>query len=148
MGARRQEAGETLIEVLLATVILAVVGLGAFKGLGASVSVSDAKQSNAASEAALRSAAEHLQDPDVPYVDCATGASYGSALPSPPAGYTYSATVRYWVEPNTSPSATVLQLDPAFQTSCVKDAGLQKITVSIADHDGRQRTIDVMKRRR
>jgi len=143
----RDERGESLIEVMLATVILAAVGLAVFAALTASISVSEAKRTNATSEAALRSAAERLQDPDVAYVDCAVGASYSGRLPPPPAGFGYTTKVRYWDEPDTSPSATVTALEPGFRRSCHDDAGLQLITVSLTDDAGRRRSIEIMKRR-
>jgi Tfp pilus assembly protein PilV len=144
----RGQSGESLVEVLIATVILAMVGIGAFAGLATSITVSSSKRTNASSEAALRSAAERLQDPDVAYVDCATGSTYDGALTAAPAGFSYSAVVKYWVPPSSSPSATVPRLDPVFAGSCGSDGGLQSITLTLVGLNGEQRSLDVVKRRR
>ena len=146
----RSQRGETLVEVLLAVVILAMVAVGAFTALTATMRTSEAKRETAVAEGRLRAAAERLQGA-VGYVEtCASAASYRTALGSLlPSGATVS--VQLWNAPayavtTTSSTSTVVPTFTACPTS-VADGGLQLITVTVPGGDGRSRAIDVVKRK-
>jgi type II secretory pathway pseudopilin PulG len=118
-ACRDLERGETLVELLLAIVILGLAGLAVLGGLGTSIIVSDAHRNETVSGAAVRAYAEQLQTKVAAsgYVSCAGVGSYASDTVgyTPPAGYAASPTaVKYW---NLATKT--------FQTTCAPDSGVQ-----------------------
>src|SRR4051812_15904527 len=73
-GARRAESGSSLIEVLVALVLMALTGIGVLFALGGSIRVSTLHRTAADAELAGRNFAEALGDAS--YVPCAAPADY------------------------------------------------------------------------
>ncbi len=142
----RGDRGETLIELLLAVAIMSIVAVGVYAGLATTVRTSATRKPTTESEATLRAAAERLQDPGTPYVDCADSWSYLDELPDAGDGYTVSTDVRYWQAPSGGASNATLR--PTFTSTCpASDAGLQEITVVVEDSTGSTRQVQIVKRR-
>jgi prepilin-type N-terminal cleavage/methylation domain-containing protein len=119
-GDSEQEAGFTLVELLLTVAILGVGMLVIVGGMMTSIQVSDLGRRQADGQTQLRAYAEAVAG--ATYVNCAT--SYTTY--TPPTGYTALLVVSYW--DGTS----------AFVTTCpTPDKGLQKITLTISTTDSR-----------
>ena len=105
-GAARDEAGDTLIEILIAIVILGIASVALLVAFAASISASAVHRSIATFDTVLRSATQQAisqiqQQPDPLYVSCAYTSTYQTGpnqvvFSLPP---TYSASVsqvQYW----------------------------------------------------
>jgi type II secretory pathway pseudopilin PulG len=128
---RDLERGETLVELLLAIVILGLAGLAVLGAMGTSIIVSDAHRKETVSGAAVRAYAEQLQTKVAAsgYVACPTPpGSYASTVVgyTPPAGYDATNTgVTYW-NPATK----------TFGTTCGSpDSGVQAVTLRVSSAD-------------
>jgi type II secretory pathway pseudopilin PulG len=124
---RDLERGETLVELLLAIVILGIAGVAVLGGMGTSIIVSDAHRKETVSGAAVRAYAEQLQTKVAAsgYVTCAGAGSYASGTVgfTPPTGYAASPTaVQYW---NLSTKT--------FGPTCGADSGVQAVTLQVRD---------------
>jgi Tfp pilus assembly protein PilV len=116
------EAGETLVELLVAIVILGFAVIATLGGILVIVESSTMHRRQTLSQNGLRAWAEQISG--APYNDCATAASFGLPSPSLPSGFTPQVTaVQYW-------NGT------AFTTSCASDTGIQKVTLRIAVANG------------
>jgi len=124
------QAGETLIELLMAMSILGTAVVALVGGIGTSIVMSDIHRKQATAGAVVRTYAEAIQSgvttSTKPYVDCANVSAYAS-----PAGFTqvggYTATVvavTYW-------SGT------AFATTCSSDEGVQKLALRVSSADAK-----------
>ncbi|MCX5384165.1 type II secretion system protein [Streptomyces sp. NBC_00083] len=128
----RGEEGETLIEVLVAVVLMGVAFVAVLGGIGTAIisSLTQAKVTGA--DSVVRSAAEKVVSD--PYASCARGYE----TPTPPAGYTVTVTVEYWDGVGT------------FAPSCpTADTGVQKVTLTVHTTGPRpvkDTTLDVVKR--
>jgi type II secretory pathway pseudopilin PulG len=153
----RSLRGETLIESLASILVLSLVAAAAYTGVMLAIGSSSAHSRSGTSETLLRSAAEVLQNPDLPYRTCATPSAYAAALSPLSAGEPgFGVSVRritHWraptaANPDSLPS-TVRTSESEFQTSCsnATDAGLQRIVVDVQRPDGRRDTMTVLKRR-
>jgi Tfp pilus assembly protein PilV len=128
---RRDEAGTTLVEVLMTVAILGIAVVAIVAGMGTSIIGTDHHRKQAQAQTVLLSAADAVKSQTVnPYQACATTTSYaaGGGV-SLPAGWTPSAvtvrSVTYW---NGS----------AFASSCAApDSKLQLIEIEVASPDGR-----------
>ncbi|MFE5538944.1 prepilin-type N-terminal cleavage/methylation domain-containing protein [Streptomyces sp. NPDC056492] len=129
---RRGEEGETLIEVLVAVVLMGVAFVTVFGGMGTAIISSVAQQKVTGADSVIRSAAEKVVG--APYVSCASG--YGT--PTPPAGYTVTVEIEYWDGVG------------AFGPSCpTADTGIQKVRLTVratGPHPVRDATLEVVKR--
>jgi prepilin-type N-terminal cleavage/methylation domain-containing protein len=117
--SRGRRRGLTLIESMLAMVILSIVGVGAGVGLQSSVGASSAVEDKLWASAQLSAKVESLRD--TAYASLLSGATTSDVDRN---GATYTIT---W---------TVLEIDPASPTSSPAVAkagsGLKQITVSIS----------------
>jgi type II secretory pathway pseudopilin PulG len=134
---RDLERGETLVELLLAIVILGLTGLAVLGGIGTSIIVSDAHRKETVSGAAVRAYAEQLQTKVAAsgYVSCAAPGSYASAAVgyAPPAGYAASPTgVTYW-------NRSTKLFDP----TCGTDSGVQAVTLQVRDTADTRGTVNL-----
>ncbi|MEU4954076.1 type II secretion system protein [Streptomyces lavendulae] len=128
----RGEEGETLIEVLVAVVLMGVAFVTVFGGIGTAIISSVRQQKVTGADSVVRSAAEKVVGD--PYVSCAGGYE----TPTPPPGYTVTVTVEYWDGVG------------AFATACpAADTGVQKVTLTVRStgpHPVRDATLEVVKR--
>lgn len=130
-AARRGQSGVSLIEVLVATAVMAPLVLGASTGLFTAVTASTNSRDRQQLEAALGSYGDAVKA--MPYVACGTPTSYRSAyaawpqrwVPDPGSGLTSAdlsfVTVEYWNQSSAS-----------FTGTCGSDGGAQRITVTVA----------------
>ncbi|WP_405486485.1 prepilin-type N-terminal cleavage/methylation domain-containing protein [Streptomyces sp. NBC_00096] len=129
---RRGEEGETLIEVLVAVVLMGVAFVAILGGMGTAIVSSVAQQKVTTADSVIRSAAEKVVSD--PYVSCAIG--YGT--PTPPAGYTVTVEIEYWDGVG------------SFGRSCPSaDTGVQRVTLTVRStgpHPVRDATLEVVKR--
>jgi hypothetical protein len=117
-----RDAGETLLELLVAVVILGTTVVAILGGILVIVESSTLHRRLAQSQHGLRSWAEQISA--APYVDCAAAASFGLPSPALPSGFTPTVTaVRYWT-------------GTSFANSCGSDTGIQKVTLQIAVPSG------------
>jgi Tfp pilus assembly protein PilV len=138
----RPDDGETLIELLVAMIVIAIAVVAILGALGMGASASSAAKGQAHGRAVLATWAEsHTAVADTRgyrYTACATAGSF----PGPsglPAGYGAAVSaVRYW---NGS----------AWSTSCGTDQGLQRLTLTVTSPagllPGTSQSLDVVVRR-
>jgi prepilin-type N-terminal cleavage/methylation domain-containing protein len=146
-GAARTQRGETLIESLVAIVILTAVALASYAAFRTAITVSVQHKEVAVAETLLRTAAERLQDPTeayVPRAGCAGAGTYGG-LPSRP-GYVVVTQVRFWQPPSSVSDADVVtQFAP--QGACpTVDPGLQSIELQVLTPSGYVERLQILKR--
>jgi type II secretory pathway pseudopilin PulG len=136
------DRGESLVEILVAVLILGITAAAVMTGLLTSVKISDVHRKQATAGAYARDYAESISRYVTAgsYAACAGTAgqpSYTSAFATVtlPAGYkTPVATYRYWDPTWTAGSAT----SPWVSTCSVgSDTGLQQVTVQLESSDGR-----------
>ena len=139
----RGERGETLVELLVTVVIMGSAIVALVAGVATAIASSDTHRQDATAEGVLRAFAERTVDPrDVPYVDCATTASY-STTPTgftAPSGWSLSIT-----------GVSYLQADKSYSGACPSpDLGAQQITLrAVSPHtkNGADQSIVVVKRK-
>lgn len=132
------QAGSTLVEVLVAVVILGTAFAAILGGMSTSSIASDIHRKQATAETVLRSLAEWVKAQ--PYRDCAT--TYSTSGFTVPAGYGATITgVSYW---SGDPSAS----DTDFSPSCGSDHGLQRVSLRVVSPNERaSETVEILKRR-
>ncbi len=145
---RRTQRGETLIESLIAIVVLSVVAAAAYAGLRTAITVSAQHKETAVAETLLRTAAERLQDPTsayVPLAGCAGAGTY-TGLPTR-AGYgPIAVEVRFWTPPsNVAVTSLPVEFQPA-GTCPPSDPGLQAIELSVQTPQGHVERLEIVKR--
>ncbi|GAA1940398.1 type IV pilus modification PilV family protein [Kitasatospora viridis] len=128
----RGEEGETLIEVLVAVVLMGVAFVAILGGMGTAIISSATQQKVTSADSIIRSAAETVVSDQ--YASCAV--TYGT--PAPPAGFTVTVEVDYWDGAGT------------FGRPCpAADTGVQKVTLTVhstGPHPVRDTTLEVIKR--
>ena len=124
------EAGATLIELLMAVVIMSIAFVIIIGGIAAAILGSDLQKQEAGADVALRTAAEKIS-----YTACAP--TYAA---DPVDGFTLTVTnVSYW-NPGTN----------AFEPTCPADTGLQLVELTATSTSGRAPSpekLQVVKRR-
>jgi type II secretory pathway pseudopilin PulG len=138
----RRESGETLLELLVTISIMGAAFVAILAGVGVAIASSDSHRQEASAEGVVRSYAERVQDSrDVPYVDCATTANYGSPAGfTPPTGWTVSITGVAYLQTNNSYAATC----PS------PDRGAQQLTLQVVSPHtahGATETVVIVKRK-
>ena len=131
------DAGETLVELLVAVVILGLAFVAILGGILVSVETSTLHRRQAQSQIALRAWAEQIAGGA--YSDCATTAGFGAPTATLPSGFTAAVgAVQYW-------NGT------AFVASCAGDTGIQRVTlrmtVAASLYPGFVQTLDVVVRK-
>ncbi|MFJ8043964.1 type II secretion system protein [Kitasatospora sp. NPDC096147] len=113
-GGPRGEAGETLVEALVAVALIGVAFVAVLGGIGTALVSSATQQRVTGADALVRSTAETILGG--PYTACATG----YPTPTPPPGFTVTVEVEYW-------DGTA-----AFGRRCpAADTGVQKLTLTV-----------------
>ena len=132
---RRDERGETLVEVLVALVILGVAGVAILAGLQLSVKTSDIHRKQTTGGAYARSYAEAIERyvASAPghYVACAPANTYAPAT----VGFAGELPVGF-----TGTQATAQRVPPngGLAGSCSgNDTGVQQVTITVSSNDGR-----------
>lgn len=145
---RAGQRGETLIESLLAILILSLVAVAAYQGLRTSLRVSVQHRESAVAETMLRTAAERLQDPAsayVPRAGCAGAGTY-TDLPTRSRWDPIDVDVRFWVAPTSVSDAQLVTTFAAPGTCPSIDPGLQQIDLTITTPAGFTETLQIVKR--
>ncbi|MEW2134829.1 type II secretion system protein [Streptomyces sp. NPDC005435] len=128
----RGEAGETLVEVLVAVVLMGVAFVTVLGGMGTAIISSVTQHRVTTADSVIRSAAEKVVG--APYVSCAGGYE----TPAPPDGYTVTVEVEYWDGVG------------AFGRPCpAADTGVQLVTLTVhsaGPRPVRDATLQVVKR--
>lgn len=125
------DSGETLLELLIALVIMSIAVVAVVGGLLSFITVSDIHRKQATAGAGVRDYAEATEKyvAVTGYSACATPASYAAVTVGylAPAGYSASpVTVRYWT-------------GSAWTATCTagSDTGLQQVSLQVASTDTR-----------
>jgi type II secretory pathway pseudopilin PulG len=132
------DRGETLIELLVAMLVMGTAVVAVAGGLGTAILMSDIHRKQAVIAAKLSEYAAAISNgvATTPgYVDCAHAGDFPSFDPG--SGYALDPVqVAYW------------DGSTAFVPTCAPDKGVQRVTVGIHSNDGRvDRTTDVILRR-
>jgi Tfp pilus assembly protein PilV len=137
----RGEDGVSIIEMLVAMVVLTTAIIALVGGIGTSIIATDAQRKNVTSDGVARTWAEKLQL--APYTNCAPSgqATYQPAnlgVTVPPKYSAQIVSIEYW-----DGNATA-----GFTPSCGTDLGVQRITLSVRSTDNRGvARIAILKRR-
>jgi prepilin-type N-terminal cleavage/methylation domain-containing protein len=136
---RGSERGDTLIEVLMALMIIGIGVVALMSGLAASITGSAAHKSLTTTDTALKSAAEtavyaiELQ-PSPLFAQCASvsGTSYnGTAIPfNLPSNFTVTLSVQYWNQSTQKFEATTQTAQNCLNTAN-DQSGYQLLTVRV-----------------
>ena len=141
----RSEAGETLIEVLMASALMALVVVTIIGGLATTVLSARVHRQQADANTALVAVIEHLKSPtEVPRVPCADTTTYLSEAQDEAVFLGWpAASVVYTIEHQTMVSVSgtpTLQWIAPMPAPCVDDGTntltLQRITVTLTTADG------------
>jgi prepilin-type N-terminal cleavage/methylation domain-containing protein len=130
------DAGLTLIEVLVAVVIMGIVFVAILFGMTSSIFMSRVHRIQANQELIMRNFAEAVDS--VSYKTCANPSDYATAspTPSPPSEYSVTVTsIAYW-DGNSATTSTAFFPSPS-PSSCPPDNGLQEIKLRVDPPDGR-----------
>lgn len=134
---RRGEDGETLVETLVSTAILGIVGIGIIGSIAAVLISTDVDRHVSRGETVLRSYVAAVQS--APYEACAGLASYPDDY-DPPSGFSVGVTrVDFWN--GTGPTAVPGSGQLPFTNGCGgTDHGLQRISVRVTSSGTRGTT--------
>ncbi len=134
---RREQTGETLVEILVSTTLLGIIGIGIIGSIASVLISTDIDRKNSQSETIIRSYAAAVQR--APYVPCGSTADYNT-----PPGFTdnpkYPASVTgvsYWngVVPTVVPTVVPAPRQSSAVTfgACTpgSDHGLQQLQLQI-----------------
>jgi type II secretory pathway pseudopilin PulG len=136
------DRGETLLELIVAVVIMGIAVVAIVGGITTSVLLSDMHRKQATAGGAVRNYGEAVEKyvASTGYVNCASSGSYapGTVGFTAPSGYVASANpVRYWNDTSR-----------AFSTSCATDGGVQAVALQVRSSDNRAtETLTVMIRK-
>jgi Tfp pilus assembly protein PilV len=137
LSGERSEAGETLVEVLISSALMAIVVVAIVAGLATTVLSGHVHREQADANAALVAAMERVKSPSLARVVCATPADYlataQAASPTLPSGWTIGiSSIEY---ENYAPGTV------SWDTSCHETATntltLQRITLQLTTSDSR-----------
>lgn len=131
----RSDAGDTLIELLIALVIISIAVTGLMGALLTSITTSGEHRSLSVEDTMLRSYAEAYENqiqfqPSPVFQECATVSQYTHSLtpPATPAGFTVNFTIQYLNNNGSS-----------FDSTCgPNDTGAQLITLNAAGEGATQ----------
>lgn len=139
---RSTDAGETLLEVVLAVLFIGLVVVTLVGGLGTAASLSESHRDVTSAEVELKAGAEALKA--ATYVPAATTATYALAVSSAPtsSGFKREVTAVKCIATTTS------TFDLSSAGSCSSSSVLQSITVAVTSAaDGVSESITIIKRK-
>lgn len=125
---RDDDRGDTLIELLVAVVVMGIAVVAVTGGIAVSIRMSDVHRKQAQAGAYIRDFAEAVENAvqasPSGYVACAAAGAYDSYYTVPSAAFTIPAPtpVRYW-------NGT------GFDTTCGTDSGVQQLSLRIDSAD-------------
>ena len=129
------DRGESLVEVLVAVVILGIAGVAVVAGLEMSVKASDIHRKQTTGGAYVRSFAEAIQQ----YVTAADGTNYKPCAAAN--AYQVSAVVNQLSLPNgysaTQDAAKSVGPTGTAAAGCASDTGVQQVTLHVSSGDDR-----------
>ena len=135
--ARRSEAGATLVEILVAVVVIGVGFVAILGGLGTSFALSALHREQARTETELRRYAEVLKAAS--YVNSCAATAYATVTFTPGADYSVAAPeVVDYVSESTGASVSCTTTTPVLQ--------VVRLTVTSTKDTRAEETIDVVKR--
>jgi type II secretory pathway pseudopilin PulG len=120
------DAGETLIELIIAVAIMGIAVVAIIGGIATSILMSGVHREETTASASLRNYAETLQGSYVPCVSPNTPPNYGASLAAPSGFNVPTTTVKFWDGTSFS-SSSCLGTDP----------GLQQVTLTLKSADTR-----------
>jgi prepilin-type N-terminal cleavage/methylation domain-containing protein len=145
------ESGVTLVELIMAVVILSIAFVAILAAMGTAVIVSDVHKRQATAETILGGWAETLKAQT--YVACPTSSeyTYNTVMGAPPpTGYTADNPKIVWWDGNTSnsdPFDPSVDGDPYPATgTCPADHGIEKVTLTVRSLRGVTKTTSILKR--
>ena len=120
------DRGETLVELLVTIVLMGITVVAILGAVTNSISLSALHRKQATLGAYVRDFAEAVETQvDAGYQACAPASHFTAVAPTMAAGYSASATVKYW-------NGT------SFQISCpASDQGLQQVQVKVSTSGGK-----------
>ena len=153
-GNRRDERGDTLIELLMALVIVGLAGVALLTAFSTSISASAVQRSLASNDTVARSVADAIftqieqvsssgSSATSNYASCSTYSQYASAggfqvanVPTGPTGYSWTLAVQYW---------NVQSGGGSFTSTCTSGSTApQQITITITPPHGINDTIAIV----
>jgi Tfp pilus assembly protein PilV len=142
---RRDQRGETLLELLVSVTIMGIAFVAIIAGIGTTLMATHIDRQAATAETVIRSYAERIEDTtDTAYVDCATTSSYSN-----PIGFSLPAAG--WSASVTNVLAWQGDTPPTFAAGCPSpDEGLQQLTLTVQSPAGNHqatKTLVIVKRR-
>lgn len=163
---QRSQRGETLLESLIAIVLLTMVAIPGFHAIQIALKASAQHREIAVAETLLRSSAEDLQNPDLPYISlagCEGHETYQSKHLAPNFS-PVAVNVTFWDPGNAVPDPALVSMkSDASSTSSAtatatatklattktcpdEDPGLQMIQLSVRTPSGYFQTLSILKR--
>jgi len=123
----RGEDGDTLIEILVAVVLLGVAFVILLEGLATAIVASGYQQNETVADSLARGAAEMLSSQK--YIQCAGTQSNGTySVPSEPAMFSINVSITYWDGTTFVPSTNSTQCPPS---GAQADMGSQQLTLTV-----------------
>lgn len=157
--SRANDDGETLAELLVAVVILAVAVVAIVGGLATGIAMSATHRKQAQAGVYLRAFASAIEGsiaaPSTGYVECAS--TYGGYSTGDPKFIAEVTDVDYWIFPPSSPGGppptSIGEFDPD-RSDCLaavdpqgRDSGVQRVTLQVSAAPGIVETLDIIIRR-
>ncbi len=124
----RSERGDTLVEIMVAVLIMGIAVVAVLAGVAVSIRMSDVHRKQSQAGAFIRDFAEAVENAvqasPTAYVNCAAAGAYDSYYTSPSASFVVATPtpVKYWT-------------GSTFGTTCTTDTGVQQLSLRINSSD-------------
>jgi Tfp pilus assembly protein PilV len=140
VSVRRHESGETLVEILIALVIMGLAITALVAGLAASSRTAATHRDEALSNTYVVQIAEKVKA--TTYVTSCGANPYSGSLTAPATGWTATATLTYWAPATGTFSGSCVDSD----TTLPSYRKMQQITIKVTAPSGIFDSISVVKR--